>query len=101
MLTSPSAGRKRERSVTDKYTLALIDDLLARPAETEWLEFKKNNVDPRRIGRLISAISNAARLKNEDFGYVVWGIRDDDHSVVGTQFEPDSAKQQSQPLAYW
>ena len=60
--------------MTDVRLLALIDDLRALPAETAWLEFKENNTDPRVIGRLISAVSNAARLEDKDFGYVVFVV---------------------------
>ena len=87
--------------MTDARTLALIDDLRALPAETAWLEFKESNTDPDVIGRLISAVSNAARLEDRDFGYVVWGVRDGDHSVAGTCFEPSSARRQRQPLEFW
>ena len=86
---------------TDARLLALIDDLRAYPAETTWLEFKENNTDPRVIGRLISAVSNAARLEDRDFGYVVWGVRDAGHAVAGTRFEPSSAKHRRQPLEFW
>lgn len=81
--------------------LALIDDLRALPAETAWAEFKENNTDPELIGKLISALSNAARLADEHFGYVVWGIRDGDHAVVGTAFDPSVAKHKNQPLDFW
>ena len=82
-------------------TLALIDDLRKMPAETTWLEFKKNNADPQIIGRLISALSNAARLADEPFAYVVWGVRNADHAAVGTTFEPSEQKQKGQPLEFW
>ena len=87
--------------MTDVRLLALIDDLRALPAETAWLEFKENNTDPRVIGRLISALSNAARLEDKDFGYVVWGVRDTGHAVAGTRFEPSSEKHRRQPLEFW
>ena len=77
--------------MTDARTLALIDDLRALPAETAWLEFKEDNTDPDVIRRLISAVSNAARLEDRDFGYVVRGVRDGGHSVAGTRFETSSA----------
>ena len=82
-------------------TRALIDDLRALPAEAAWAEFKENNADPQIIGKLISALSNAARLADQHFAYVLWGIRDGDHVVTGTTFEPSSAKQQQQPLELW
>jgi predicted HTH transcriptional regulator len=85
----------------DARTLALIDDLLKLPAEAPWAEFKENNADPQVIGRLISALSNAARLADQHFAYVLWGVADGDHAVVGTTFEPSSQVQQGQPLEFW
>jgi len=81
--------------------IALIDDLRKLPAESPWVEFKENNSDPQLIGKLISALSNAARLADQHFAYLVWGIRDGDHSVVGTSFEPAKQLQQNQPLELW
>ena len=80
---------------------ALIDDLRALPAETPWLEFKENYADPQMIGRLISALANAARLADRDSAYVLWGIRDSDHTPVGTSFEPSTRKVGNQPLELW
>ena len=53
-------------------TRALIDDLRALPAEAAWAEFKENYTDPEMIGKLISALSNAARLADQHFAYVVY-----------------------------
>jgi hypothetical protein len=50
---------------SDARTLALIDDLRKLPAETSWVEFKQNNADAQLIGKLISALSNAARLADQ------------------------------------
>lgn len=89
-------------SVTsDARTLALIDDLRALPAETSWVEFKHNNSDATMIGKLISALSNAARLADQHFAYVLWGVRDADHALVSTGFEPSSQLQNGQPLEFW
>jgi len=87
--------------VTAARTFALIEDLRALPAETAWVEFKHNNADARTIGTLISALSNAARLADQHFAYLVWGIRDHDHAVVGTTFDPSQQTQQKQPLEFW
>ena len=80
---------------------ALIDDLCALPAETAWVEFKENKADPQTIGKLISALANSARLADQDFAYVLWGVRDSDHAVVGTSFEPSTEKVGNQPLEMW
>ena len=80
---------------------ALIDDLRALPAETSWVEFKENNAAPQMVGKLISALANAARLADRDFAYGLWGIRDSDHAIVGTSFEPSTQKGGSLPLELW
>ncbi|MEW5424371.1 ATP-binding protein [Amorphus sp. 3PC139-8] len=82
-------------------TRKLIDDLRSQPAEAPWIEFKENNADAQMIGKLISALSNSARLADQHFSYVVWGIRDTDHAVVGTSFEPSTRKEKGQPLEMW
>lgn len=87
--------------MTDEPTLALINDLRALPAETAWVEFKENNAAPQTIGTLISALSDAARLADQDFAYLVWGIRDGDHAIVGTTFVPAQQSAQQQPLEFW
>ena len=48
--------------MSDARMLALVDELLALPAETTWVEFKESNADAEMIGKRISAMSNAARL---------------------------------------
>ena len=85
----------------DPHTLAILDDLRKLPAEAPWAEFKENNADAAMIGKLISALSNAARLADQPFGYVVWGVRDGDHAAVGTSFEPAAKKESGQPLNLW
>lgn len=81
--------------------VALIDDLLAASTETACVEFKQNNSAPALIGKYISALANAAALEEEHFGYVVWGVRDSDHAVIGTNFDPHSVVQNGQPLPFW
>ena len=81
--------------------IALIDDLLSASTETASVEFKENNSDPSLIGKYISALANAAAIDDEHFGYLVWGVRDSDHSIVGTTFDPDSDVRNGQPLPFW
>lgn len=79
----------------------LVNDLRAQPAETEWLEFKTNFWDPKKIGQLVSALSNSARLCEEKAGFLVWGIDDKTHDVVGTNIEPQKAKVGNQEFEMW
>ena len=37
---------------------SLLHELRQLPKETEWVEFKCNNVDPEEIGENISALAN-------------------------------------------
>lgn len=78
----------------------LLDGLLTQTDEHEWLEFKHND-DPHTIGEYISALANAAALDGEPCGYMVWGIEDVTHRVLGTSFKPGSAKINAQLLDMW
>lgn len=81
--------------------IALIDQLRSEPAETSWLEFKNNNTDPEMIGKRCSALANSARIDGQDLAYMVWGIEDETHAVLGTDFNPDTKKVGNQNLALW
>lgn len=65
----------------------LTDDLVRMPTECEWIEFKQNFHSPEEIGERISALSNGACLHNQPFGYLVFGIEDGTHKVLGTNFK--------------
>lgn len=81
--------------------IALIDELRSLPAETSWVEFKGNNTDPDVIGKRCSALSNAARIEGRDCAYMLWGIEDGSHTVIGTTFNPDAQKAHGQVLQLW
>ena len=87
--------------MTKERRLAVVKDLLRLPAETAWAEFKEDNTNPKEIGKRISALANAARLADRESAYMVWGVRDSDHAVIGTAFRPDSRKVSGQPLEFW
>jgi ATP-dependent DNA helicase RecG len=71
--------------------IALVDRLRVLPSETEWVEFKRNNADPHTIGEYLSALANEACLRNQPRGYLVFGVDDATHDVVGTTFDPYTA----------
>lgn len=79
----------------------LIDELRSHDSETPWLEFKTNQGDPRKIGRLVSALSNAARLEDKETAFLVWGIEDGTHKVAGTNFNPFTKKVSNQVFELW
>ncbi len=83
------------------HLASLVQELRGRPREADWLEFKVNFSDPEGIGEYISALSNAAALCGKNHGYLVWGIEDATHDVVGTRFSPAKAKKGNEPLETW
>lgn len=87
--------------MSDKRTLALIEELRNLPAETAWVEFKHNNADPHAIGKYLSALSNAARMHDQHTAYMLWGIEDGTHTVLGTSFDPTATYVKKQPLDLW
>jgi len=80
---------------------ALLKNLCSQPKETEWIEFKRNNADVPMIGEYISALSNSASLLGKSHAYVVWGVEDKDHKVVGTTFKPSTTRYKNQELEGW
>lgn len=79
----------------------LVRELTQLPAETGWVEFKVNNADPDMIGKTISALSNSATLEDQDKAYLVWGVEDNTHDIVGTNFRPATSKKGNENLEAW
>lgn len=83
------------------YIKNLIRELISLPSETEWVEFKHNNDDPQMIGEYISALGNSATLLGRPKAYMLWGIDDETHKIVGTSFNYKKAKKGSEELEAW
>jgi ATP-dependent DNA helicase RecG len=79
----------------------VIGRLLELPTEIEWVEFKRRIADPEEIGEYIAAMANAATLAGVERGYVVWGIEDKTHDVVGTNFRPREVRIGNEELENW
>lgn len=71
----------------------LLEEILNSPVETEVIEFKKagNGFDTFKLGAYFSALSNEANLKKKDCAWLVFGINDKDHAVVGSNYKPTPA----------
>ena len=80
---------------------SVLQELLRLPRETEWLEFKRSRSVPDEIGQYISALSNSACLHQRDVAYIVWGVDDNRHVVVGTNFLPRDQKIGNEELENW
>lgn len=89
--------------MSDPGLNSLLEELIALPAETAWVEFKLNqgSITNEQIGEYISAMSNGATISNKPFGFMVWGIQDGTHEVKGTNFKFAQAKQNNQDLELW
>ncbi|MBD3798116.1 MAG: putative DNA binding domain-containing protein [Campylobacterales bacterium] len=86
---------------SEEYIKSLVKELLKLPNETEWIEFKHNNKDPQMIGEYISALSNVAALNGKANAYMLWGVDDTTHEILGTDFTPSQAKKGGEALENW
>ncbi len=68
--------------------LQILSELLGS-VENEIVEFKaaSNGFDLHRLGQYFSAISNEANLKNKRFGWLVFGVHDTTHALLGTNYK--------------
>ena len=83
---------------------AKLNELRALPTETEWLEFKQNDLGPAKyanIGEYVSAIANSLVLCGREMGYIAWGVSNSTHELVGTDFRPRLAKVGNEELENW
>lgn len=74
--------------MSDADLVALIDRLRSLPTETEWFEFKHNYCEPQALGEYLSALANSACLRYQPRGYLLFGIDNQTHDVVGTDVDP-------------
>ncbi|MFW6106765.1 MAG: helix-turn-helix domain-containing protein [bacterium] len=79
----------------------LLDHLRSLSRETEWVEFKRNKAVPREIGEYLAALSNAAALHRQPHAYILWGVEDGTHNLVGTSFHPHHTKKGNEELEHW
>jgi ATP-dependent DNA helicase RecG len=78
--------------MTHQELLSKLEQLRKLPHETEWVEFKEanQNLDFRKLGKYVSALSNEANLKNQPCAWLVFGVRDD-RSICGSRFRENPA----------
>lgn len=85
----------------EKQLVQLLEECAALPRETEWLEFKQNFHSPNEIGERISALSNSACIHNKPYGYLIFGIEDGSHKIIGTTFKAKQYKKGNEDLELW
>lgn len=79
----------------------LVKELCKLPKEAGWIEFKHNNCQPTMVGEDISALANSATLNDRDFAYMIWGVDDITHEIVGTKVHLQLEKKGEQELENW
>lgn len=79
----------------------LVNKLRKYESETNWFEFKHNNYEPDTIGQDISALANGAAFTEKTCAYMIWGIHDKTHQVVGTEFDQYTLKVGNQEIESW
>jgi len=77
--------------MTETQLKGTLNDLRSLDSENEIVEFKeaKNNYDFTKLGKYFSALSNEANLCSKPYGWLVFGVKDNDHSIVGTQYRSE------------
>lgn len=66
-----------------------LDQYRQMPSEIEWLEFKeaKRDFHFNDLGKYFSAISNEANLKGQQFGWLIFGVKDKlPRDIVGSRY---------------
>lgn len=79
----------------------IINELIEFRYEKEWFEFKENMRTDSEIGEYISALSNGAAYLGKEKAYLIWGINDSSHDIVGTNFDPDCNASHNEPLKHY
>lgn len=87
--------------MTEENLKKLIDQLRVLPSETEWVEFKENRCEKTELGEYISALANSACLHDKEKAYLVFGIKDQNHLVVGTSVKLKQIKVGNEELENW
>lgn len=81
--------------------IQLIDELRSERADSQWFAFRESFDGPDQVATLVAALSNSARLANQETAYVVWGVSDKSFDVVGTSFDPQGETVGSRTLQGW
>ena len=80
---------------------SLVLELCKLTSEQTWVEFKHDNFNPEMIAKDISAIANAAVLEDREFGYMLWGVQNETHEILGTTHDLQTLKRGNEELENW
>lgn len=74
--------------MTTQELTQILQSLRSLTAENEIVEFKeaKTGYDFTKLGKYFSALSNESNLKGRPYAWLVFGIENKKHSIVGSRF---------------
>ncbi|GAB6013180.1 ATP-binding protein, partial [Viscerimonas tarda] len=74
--------------MTEQELDKILTDALLLPAETEIVEFKeaKESYDFSKLGKYFSALSNEANLKGKSCAWLIFGVENKKHRIVGSYY---------------
>lgn len=86
---SISLHEKKDYAMTKADLRNTLEELLRMPAETEVVEFKKarNGFGDQELGEYFSALSNEANLREKECAWLVFGVENDTHVVLGSNYK--------------
>lgn len=70
--------------ITIEEIESVIRDLKNRDAESPCIEVKETQLEKDKLGETISAISNSCLLEDREYGYIIFGVKDNTWEIVGT-----------------
>lgn len=75
--------------MTEPELQAKLEELLSLPSENEVVEFKeaKTSYDIEKLGQYFSALSNEANLAGRPCAWLVFGVVDKTHEIIGSTFK--------------
>ena len=76
----------------------LVKEFCKLSKEVGWVEFKHNNCEPNMIGEDISALANTDTLNDRNYAYMIWGVDDTTHEIIGTEVRLQMEKTVEQEL---
>ena len=74
--------------MTEQELHKILSNIISLPAETEIVEFKeaKESYTFDKIGQYFSALSNEANLKGKSYAWLIFGIENAKHKIVGSRY---------------
>ncbi|MHA8056937.1 RNA-binding domain-containing protein [Aquirufa nivalisilvae] len=85
----------------EEQLIELLNELVKQSHESEWVEFKLNFHSEQEIGERISALANGAAIHNQNYGYLVFGVENETHQIIGTTFKPKQHKKGNEEIEHW